>query len=155
MSFVGFGVGDIVVILQLAKALREHFVHAPSQFLQISNESVLTLLSFAQADVHCRAQSLANILCDNENVLLRQPLTDWQKTALLPILEGCRTILMALSKMVDENRSLAQSGASSVRDKTSRIWKRLAWDPKEIQEYRSRILLNVTLLQTFITSLNR
>ena len=41
----GFGVGDFITVLQLAKDVRERFVDAPDQFKAISDEWVLLLVS--------------------------------------------------------------------------------------------------------------
>ena len=40
MSF-GFGVGDFIAVIELAKKIRKDFVDAPSQFKDISDECVI------------------------------------------------------------------------------------------------------------------
>lgn len=98
---------------------------------------------------------LSNVLRDIERVLSQQVLTDWQKKALASVLEECHNVLIALSKVVDENYYLNLSNAHSFRDKSRRVWKRLKWEPDDIQELRSRVALNVGLLNTFNGSLMR
>jgi hypothetical protein len=44
MSF-GFGVGDFIAVLKLAKEVRRGFAGAPEQFSAVSNESVFALYS--------------------------------------------------------------------------------------------------------------
>jgi hypothetical protein len=40
MSF-GFGIGDFIAVIDLAKKIRREFVDAPSQFKDISDEYVI------------------------------------------------------------------------------------------------------------------
>lgn len=98
---------------------------------------------------------LSNVLRDIEGFLSLQGLTDWQEKALVPILEGCHNVLIALGKVVDENYCLKPSINLNIRDKSRKIWKRLTWNPDDIQELRSRVTLNVSLLNTFNGSLIR
>jgi len=102
-----------------------------------------------------RVTSLSNILHDIERVLSQQVLTDWQKKALASVLEECHNVLIALGKVVDENYYLNLSNVHGFRDKSRRVWKRLKWEPDDIQELRSRVALNVGLLNAFNGSLMR
>jgi len=102
-----------------------------------------------------RVTGLSNILRDIERVLSRQILTDWQKKALASVLEECHNVLIALGKVVDENHYLNVSNVHGIRDKSRRVWKRLTWEPDDIQELRSRVALNVGLLNAFNGSLMR
>jgi hypothetical protein len=102
-----------------------------------------------------RVTSLSNILRDIERVLSQQVLTDWQKKALASVLEECHNALIALGKVVDENYYLNLSNVHGFRDKSRRVWKRLTWEPDDIQELRSRVALNVGLLSAFNGSLMR
>ncbi|KAH8687250.1 hypothetical protein BGZ60DRAFT_438813, partial [Tricladium varicosporioides] len=136
MSF-GYSVGDCITICQLANQLRERFANAPSQFKAISNEVI----------------GLSNVLQDIERVVSQQVLTDWQKKALSSVLEECHNVLIALGQVVDENYYLNPSNVHGFRDKSRRVWKRLTWEPDDIQELRSRVALNVGLLSAFNGSL--
>jgi hypothetical protein len=102
-----------------------------------------------------RVTGLSNVLRDIERVLSQQVLTDWQKKALASVLEECHNVLIALSKVVDENYYLNLSNVHGFRDKSRRVWKRLKWEPDDIQELRSRVALNVGLLNAFNGSLIR
>lgn len=73
---------------------------------------------------------LSNVLSNIEATLSEQELSDWQKTALLPILEGCHNVLIALDKVVVENYYLKTSNPDGLRDKSRRARKRLNWEPK-------------------------
>jgi hypothetical protein len=98
---------------------------------------------------------LSNVLSNIEATLSEQELSDWQKTALLPILEGCHNVLIALDKVVVENYYLKTSNPDGLRDKSRRARKRLNWEPKDVQDLRSRVTLNVGLLNAFHGSLTR
>lgn len=99
--------------------------------------------------------SLSNVLRNIEGVLPRQDLTNWQEKALLLVLEECHNVLTALGRVVDENYLLKPSNTHGFRDKSRRTWKRLTWEPDDIQELRSRVALNVGLLNAFNGSLMR
>jgi hypothetical protein len=102
-----------------------------------------------------RVTGLSNLLRDIERVLAQQVLTDWQKKVLSSVLEECHNTLIALGKVVDENYYLDPSNVHGLRDKSRRVWKRLTFEPDDIQELRSRVALNVGLLNAFNTSLIR
>lgn len=102
-----------------------------------------------------RVTGLSNVLRDIESVLSQQALTNWQKKALVSLLEECHNVLTALGKVVDENYCLKQSNANSFHNKSQRVWKRLKWEPDDIQELRSRVIFNVALLNAFNGSLIR
>ena len=155
MSF-GYSVGDCIAICHLANQLREQFADAPYQFKAISNEYVLPTIGKAWLIVlYHRVTGLSNVLQDIERMLSQQMLTDWQKKALAPILEECHNVLIALGKVVDENYYLNLSNVHGFRDKSRRVWKRLTWDPDDIGELRSRVALNIGLLNAFNGSLIR
>jgi hypothetical protein len=102
-----------------------------------------------------RVIGLSNVLRDIESVQSQQELTDWQKNALVPVLKECHNVLIALGKVVDENHCLKPSNSHSFCDKPRRVWKRVTWEPADVQELRSRIALNIGLLNAFNGSLIR
>jgi hypothetical protein len=99
--------------------------------------------------------ALSNVLREIEGLLRQQELTDWQKKALRGVLEECHNVLIALGKVVDENYCLKTTSPDGFRDKSRRVWKRLSWEPNDIQDLRSRITLDVGLLNAFNGSLTR
>jgi hypothetical protein len=103
----------------------------------------------------CRVTSLSGLLRDIESSLFQHALTDWQKKSLAPLLEGCHDLLITLGKVVDDNYYLNASNVHGTRDKSRRVWKRLKWEPDDIQELRSRVTMNVGLLNAFNGSLIR
>ena len=100
-----------------------------------------------------RVICLSNVLRDIERVQSQQELTDWQKNALIPVLKECHNALIALHKVVGENYCLTPS--NSFRGKSRRVWKRVTWEPADVQELRSRVTLNISLLNAFNGSLIR
>jgi hypothetical protein len=98
---------------------------------------------------------LSSVLRDIEHVLSQRVLTDWQTKALASILEECHNVLTMLGKVVNENSSLDPSNVHGFRDKPRRVWGRLTWEPNNIQELRSRISLNIGLLNAFNGSLTK
>ncbi len=99
--------------------------------------------------------SLLNALRDIERVLSQQVFAEWQKKPLASILQECHNVLNELGKVVDENYCLNLPNIHGFRDKSRRVWKRLTWEPDDIQELRSRIALNVAFLNAFNGSLTR
>lgn len=98
---------------------------------------------------------LSNLLRDIERVLSQQVLTDWQKKALAFVLGECHNVLIALGKVIDENYHLNPSNVHGFCDKSRRVWKRLTWKLNDIHELRSRVALNVGILNAFNGSLIR
>jgi hypothetical protein len=102
-----------------------------------------------------RVTGLSNVLRDIESVQSQQELTDWQENALVPILNECHNVLIALGKVVDENYCLNPSNSHSLHNKSRRVWKRVTWKPDDVQELRLRVALNISLLNAFNGSLIR
>jgi hypothetical protein len=101
-----------------------------------------------------RVRSLSIVLQDVEVVLAERELTSQQKTQLHDIANGCRSVLDNLDKTLDKYGELA-SVPESVGKRAKRVWKRLKWEPEDIQELRSRISSNITLLNAFNGQLTR
>ncbi|KAJ8070934.1 hypothetical protein OCU04_001292 [Sclerotinia nivalis] len=131
MSF-GFGIGDFLAVIELAKKLRQDFIDAPSQFKDISTE----------------VRSLSIVLQDIDAELSVPDLNAKQTNDLKEIVFGCRDVLEKLQRILSTYGEM-KSDSSGVGKKVKRIWKRLQWEPEDIKELRSRIASNVTLLNTF------
>jgi hypothetical protein len=125
-----------------------------SKQYQTSKSPKLSTKAILIIEYH-RVTSLSNILRDIECVLSQLVLTDWQKKALISLLEECRSVLITLGKVVDENYYLNPSDSHGLRNKSRRMWKILKWEPDNIQELRLRVALNVCLLNAFNGSLMR
>jgi hypothetical protein len=101
-----------------------------------------------------RVRSLSIVLQDVEVVLPERELTGQQKADLHGIADGCRNVLDELEKLLDKYREL-DSCPESVGKRVKKVWKRLKWEPEDIQELRNRISLNITLLNAFNGRLTR
>jgi hypothetical protein len=62
--------------------------------------------------------------------------------------------LKELENTLDQYCEL-KSGHRSVSERVKRVWKRLKWEPKDIEQLRSRISTNIGLLNAFTSRLNR
>jgi peptidoglycan hydrolase CwlO-like protein len=101
-----------------------------------------------------RVRSLSIVLQDVEVVLPERELTSQQKADLHGIADGCRNVLDELEKLLDKYREL-ESCPESVGKRVKKVWKRLKWEPEDIQELRNRISSNITLLNAFNGRLTR
>jgi hypothetical protein len=101
-----------------------------------------------------RVKSLSDVLRDTGKLLPKRELTRQQETELSGISERCCNILEELDKTLDRYQEL-DSRSNSFGGKSRRVWKRLTWDPKDIDGFRSRITSNVLLLNTFLGQLAR
>jgi hypothetical protein len=88
------------------------------------------------------------VLQDIEVILPEPNLYTQQSIELKEITDGCVSILENLQRTLNKYGEL-KSDPRSVGLKMKRIWKRLQWEPEDIKELRSRIVINVTLLDTF------
>lgn len=153
MSF-GFSVGDFIAVIELANRVRKEFVDAPSQFKAISDECVFIQTIIFKANYLCRVRSLSIVLQDVEDRLSGPDLDELQEKELRDITNGCCDVLNELKKTLDKYSEL-KSGHSGAGSRAKRIWKRLKWEPDDIKELRSRIIVNVTLWNAFQGRIDR
>jgi hypothetical protein len=97
---------------------------------------------------------LSNTLRDVDDVQSQRDLTDQQKHSLEEIAQGCNNVLEQLNKTLDKYQEL-DSGAKGIRGKSCKVWKRLQWDQKDIDQFRSRITLNINAFGTFLGQITR
>ena len=100
-----------------------------------------------------RVRSLSIVLQDLE-VLSEREFNNEETKELHEIASGCRNVLEKLELTLDKYREL-ESGLKGVGRSIKRVWKRLKWEPDDIRDLRSRIVANVTLLNTFQGKLAR
>ncbi|KAJ5363355.1 hypothetical protein N7541_004199 [Penicillium brevicompactum] len=130
MSF-GFGVGDFLAVIEIAHRIRKEFVEAPVQFKAIAEE----------------VRSLSFVVQDVEIDLSSKSLTEEQRDELESVVSSCQAVLFDLEKTLDSFKELATADHTK-RSIAKRAWKRLKWEPTEIQELRSRINSNIALLNS-------
>ena len=133
MSF-GYSIGDLIAVVQLANKVRRRFVDSPSQFRAISDE------------VKC----LSNLLRDLDDMIPDRSLTQKHVVDLQDNLHACKNLLNDLDITLDKYQILDKSGPTHLSDKSRRIWKRLKWEPADIQELRARLASNISLLNAFL-----
>ncbi|KFY18128.1 hypothetical protein V492_00128 [Pseudogymnoascus sp. VKM F-4246] len=131
MSF-GFSVGDFIAAIQLAIKIQKDFADAPSQFKAVSDE----------------VRSLSIVLQDAAVAFPDQELDNERKRSLEDIDRGCRNVLDELQRIIDKNIELSPE-SGSVGKRIKRVWKRLNWKPEDINQLRSRISTNISLLNAF------
>ncbi|GLB07263.1 hypothetical protein AtubIFM57258_002592 [Aspergillus tubingensis] len=135
MSF-GYGVGDFLALVKLAKAIRVRFVSAPDQFRHISEAS----------------KTLCNVLRDIKDIYEQAELDTQQEKHLDEISRSCRSGLNELLSKLDEYQEL-DLRTNSLGGTCRRVWKRLKWDQAEMDEICQRIQSNVQIFNLFSTSL--
>ncbi|KAI0137469.1 hypothetical protein BJ170DRAFT_590398 [Xylariales sp. AK1849] len=135
MSF-GTSVGDILAVCQLASKLRKEFVNAEGQLKSIDTE----------------LRGLSHVLQDLEVVLSGEDLSKRRENDLCDVLVGCHDLLNELNNFVTKNSTL-ETEQTKFRGKARRVWKKLKWDPLQINDFRGRITSQATLLNLFVSSL--
>ncbi|CAG7985724.1 unnamed protein product [Penicillium nalgiovense] len=131
MSF-GFGVGDFLAVIKLANETRKAFVEAPVQFKSISNE----------------VRSLSLVLQDVEIDISAKQLDSQQQAELNKLSTGCHKVLDEVLKKIEDYTELSTTNDGK-RNMAKRVWKRLKWEPSDVQELRLRISTNIALLTAF------
>ncbi|OQE42234.1 hypothetical protein PENCOP_c004G00355 [Penicillium coprophilum] len=131
MSF-GFGIGDFLAVIKLATKIRKDFVEAPAQFKSLSDE----------------VRSLSLVLQDVEIDISAKELSNQQQAELDRISKGCHEVLTDISKKIEDYTELS-TPIDGKRNIAKRAWKRLKWEPSDIQELRLRIGTNIALLAAF------
>jgi chromosome segregation ATPase len=71
------------------------------------------------------------------------------------LLQNCQDLLSELSLKLDKLQVLSNDSSPHRKQKVRRAWKRITWDQKEINEYRSRIVSNITLFNLLVGSINQ
>jgi hypothetical protein len=125
MSF-GYGVGDFVLLGQLAWQAYKSCKDAPESFKNISTEVL----------------SLHVVLKEVEESLSSYSLPQSKQASLGSIASGCQDVLRDLQSLVDKYKSLGSQ--------TKRTWDRLRWHSNDIAELRARLTSNIMLLTAFL-----
>ncbi|KAE8331625.1 hypothetical protein BDV39DRAFT_189592 [Aspergillus sergii] len=131
MSF-GFSIGDFLAVIELANKIRKEFIDAPSQFKAIDDE----------------VRNLSFILQDVEVDFSGKELSDNQKSELRAITDSCRCVCDEIYEKINIYRVLESDHSTGLR-RVVRVWKRLKWEPDDIQDLRTRISSNISLLNAF------
>jgi hypothetical protein len=109
---------------------------------------------YADYHVQNRVRTLSIVLQDAAVALQNQELDTKQKRDLEDIDKGCRNVLDELQRILDKNiEPSPESGVVGKRIK--RVWKRLYWKQEDIDQLRSRVITNISLLNAFNGRLTR
>ena len=122
----GFGVGDFVAVGTIAWNVYKSCRAAPGSFSNISNEVL----------------SLHAVLKEADETIFRSPLSPESQARLKIIGDGCQCVLGDLQALVDEYESLGTQ--------SKRTWDRMKWGQEDINEIRTRLISNATMLTGFI-----
>lgn len=95
-----------------------------------------------------RVKVLTNVIQNVKNVLSDDELESQQLEELRHIATSCGHVLEELEQILHHFRELNSSGGSPVK-KAKRALKRFNWEPEDIEQLRSRIMSNITLLNAF------
>ena len=99
-----------------------------------------------------RVASLHLVLDDFAQNLSGRQLSEKRKSDLSSLMEATRSVLEELGIVVGKFTSLGKE-QSTIGAKTQEAWKKLRWDQDAIRDFRSRIILNTTMLEAFNSSL--
>ena len=99
-------------------------------------------------------KNLSNVLRDVDDVIPQRDLTSQQKKKLDEIAQGCCNALEELKEKLDKCQEL-DSSVRGISGKSRRMWKRLHWDQKDMDQFRSRITLNISLFNAFLGRITR
>ena len=99
-------------------------------------------------------ESLTNVVGVVNNVLSVRDLTSQQKQSLEEIVHGCRDVLKQLKETLENYQEL-DSSAKGISGKSRRVLKRIQWDQKEIDQFRSRVSWNIGAFGMFLGQITR
>jgi Holliday junction resolvasome RuvABC ATP-dependent DNA helicase subunit len=158
MSF-GFSIGDFLAVIKLANEARKAFVEAPAQFKSISDECVDPEfdLAYSVPSIHLsgvlmkvinRVRNLSLVLQDVEIDISVKELSSQQQGELQELSKACHKVLADILKKIEDYTELSTTNDGK-RNMAKRVWKRLKWEPSDVQELRIRISTNIALLTAF------
>ncbi|CVL06697.1 uncharacterized protein FMAN_11824 [Fusarium mangiferae] len=126
---VGVGVGDFIKILELIHQARKRFVDAPSQYDAISKD----------------LKSFQNVILDIDILSSEWEPDTEQREKLRKVTDESTCLLKDLLAKLDKYRVIGATRTGMVQH-AKKAWKRLNWDNVDIQDFRSRLSLNLQVL---------
>ncbi|OBT43608.1 hypothetical protein VE00_07037 [Pseudogymnoascus sp. WSF 3629] len=137
MSF-GYSVGDFVLLVQLANDLRGRFVQAPREYKAITEEVESLIFTLHRIDG-----------------LDEKEFDSQQKDGVHKVIKGCQNVLEELSAKLNKLHVMANDSTPDWKGKVRQTWKRLRWDQTEINNFRSRIVSNISMLNLIVGKANQ
>jgi len=135
MSY-GFGIGDFVGVGTLVSNVYSAYAGAPEQFRNFSQEILSLHVVFKIVEDQLRNQGPGN-----STLTLSAKHTDDLKF----LHDGLQTIMKELDALLKKYQSLAENHSIS--------FDRLRWGQEDLVGFRERILMHISLLTAFNTSL--
>ena len=124
---LGFGVGDIMVILGLARKVRAAYKDAPDDYTNISDEVKSLQIIIKKAVQHFESSTLSeNNLQEGQEVL-----------------RGCQKVLEDLNALIENYNPLASTN-------TNQIFQRIRLGTEDVTTLRVRLITHICLLNSFI-----
>ena len=125
MSF-GYAVGDVIVIGKLAWSVYKACIDAPTSFGNIAQEVIALEVVIRQFGEAFEGQELSEL----------------EQKRLDIIGKGCRDVLKDLQSLVEKYENLGLNAKLS--------FDRLKWAAAPVDELRTRLISNTTILSAFI-----
>lgn len=100
-----------------------------------------------------RVESLIRVL--NRIDSLDEEEFDQQKDDVNKVIQSCDNVLQDLESKLRKFHVLAKDSTPDWTDRVRQAWKRIRWDQAEINNFRSRIVANVSLLNLIISKANQ
>ncbi|KEY73474.1 hypothetical protein S7711_07498 [Stachybotrys chartarum IBT 7711] len=154
---IGVGVGDFIKIIELVTQARKRFVDAPSEYNGISNEYVKVALALHIPTDPYLTGSLKNFstVVQNIEVLLSgcEPQPE-QLANLQTIRDDSIRLLNDFLERLNQDREIGVRSPSMTQS-VKKAWKRFNWNPDDVQDFRRRISLNLSLLNAVEGQLSR
>lgn len=95
--------------------------------------------------LHIVLQDVQEFLNEHDDTI------ETRKNDIREITSSCKRVLEDIQTTLDKNSPL-ETREDGVRRRARRVWGRLKWNPDEIRDLRSRIISNITLLNSFTAS---
>lgn len=110
----------------------------------------LTSIGYTWCGNKCcnRVRSLSLVLQDVEIDISAKELSSQQQAELQEISTGCNEVLADTLKKIEDYTELSTRNDAK-RNIAKRVWKRLKWEPSDVQELRLLIGTNIALLTAF------
>lgn len=78
-----------------------------------------------------------------------------QKDGVHKVIQGCQNVLGELSAKLNKLNVIANDSTPDWKGKVRQTWKRLRWDQTEINNFRSRIVSNISMLSLIVGKANQ
>jgi predicted nuclease with TOPRIM domain len=158
MSF-GFSTSDFIAVIQLSNKVRKQFIDAPNEFNALKNELVTNAIVYDDPliDQFLRIKGLSNVLRDLEDLeglTLARELNTEHRSRLKEVEQACTEVLQDLEEVAEKYSELEKT-SKKFDDRVRRVWKRLKWEPEDVNQLRSRLTSSITLLNALHNSILR